>query len=85
MKFYEDISEIPELEGWWTVPQVAVRVGVTRQRLNQMVQEGKFPHVHRINEVLLVPDADIDDYEAFLKGRPRKVVACATEDERNRM
>ncbi len=68
-KFYEKIEELPELEGWSTVPQVAERLGISRQRVNQLVQDdGRFPNVHRVSDVLLIPESDIDAYEEQKKG-----------------
>jgi len=67
-KLYEQIEELPELEGWSTVPQVALRMDVSRQRVNQWVQESKFPTVHRISEIIIIPEADIDAFEESRAG-----------------
>ena len=63
--------EIPELEGWSTAPQVAKHFGVSRQRVNQWILEGKFPLVHRIGEILILPESDID---TFAERRGRRAV-----------
>jgi flavin-dependent dehydrogenase len=43
-----DLAELPELEGWLSFPVAADRLKVTRQRLHQMLQEGKFETARRI-------------------------------------
>lgn len=79
-KFYDRIEELPEIEGWSSVPQVAQRFGVSRQRVNQWVQEGKFPAVHRISEILLIPEADIDDFAERNRGSFVRVQKKSTEE-----
>ena len=71
-RFYDKLTDIQELEGWSTVPQVAERCGVSRQRVNQWVLEGKFPAVHRISEIILIPEGDIDEFEMIRAGNPIK-------------
>lgn len=68
-KFYTSIGELPELEGWNTVNQIAKLYKVSRQRVNQWIQEGKFPGVHRISEVLIVSDLELDTFDAGRSGR----------------
>lgn len=79
-KFYDNIEELPELEGWSTVPQVAERFGVTRQRVNQWVLEGKFPSTHRISEVILIPESDIDNFAEQSRGGIVRVQKKSTEE-----
>lgn len=70
--FYDDITDLPELEGWCTVPQIAQRFGVARQRGNQWVQEGKFPNVARIGEIIVIPDCDVEFFAASREGRVKR-------------
>jgi hypothetical protein len=42
------ISNIPVLEGQVSLPVAAKRLNVTRQRLFQMVDEGKLTSIHKI-------------------------------------
>lgn len=69
-KFYDRIEEIPELEGWSTVPQVAAVFKVSRQRVNQWVLEGKFPGIYRISEIILISESDIDSFAERRRGNP---------------
>ena len=79
-KFYDRIEELPELEGWSTVPQVAERFGVTRQRVNQWVLEGKFPMTHRVSEIILIPEADIDAFAEHGRGNTVRVQQKSVEE-----
>jgi len=42
------ITTIPVLEGWVSLPVAADRLSVTRQRIFQMVDEGKLTTIHQI-------------------------------------
>lgn len=42
------ITDIPVLAGWVSLPVAAKRLNVTRQRLFQMVDEGKLTTIHRV-------------------------------------
>ena len=79
-KFYDEIGEIPELEGWSTVPQVAQRFGVSRQRVNQWVLEGKFPGIYRISEIILISEFDIDNFAERRRGNPVRSQQKPTEE-----
>lgn len=79
-KFYDRIEELPEIEGWSTVPQVAERFGVSRQRVNQWVLEGKFPTTHRISEIILIPESDIDDFAERSRGNPVRTQQKSIEE-----
>lgn len=79
-KFYDRIEELPELEGWSTVPQVAERFGVTRQRANQWVLEGKFPMTHRVSEIILISEADIDAFAEQSRGHSVRVQQKSIEE-----
>lgn len=67
-RFYQRVEDLAELEGWWTTTQVAERIGVTRQRIIGLVLEGKFPNAKRISNIILIPESDVDDYEAKRSG-----------------
>jgi hypothetical protein len=41
-------KDVSVLEGWRSLPDAAVPLGVTRQRLFQMVDEGKLPSVRQV-------------------------------------
>jgi hypothetical protein len=43
-----DRSAIPVLDGWVSLPDAGARLGLTRQRLFQMVDEGKWETLHQI-------------------------------------
>lgn len=79
-KFYDNIEELPELEGWSTVPQVAERFGVSRQRVNQWVLEGRFLGTHRISEVILISETDIDDFAERSRGKPIRAQSKPAEE-----
>lgn len=80
VRFYNRIVDLPELEGWWTTTQVAKRIGVTRQRAIQWVLEGKFPNAKRISEIILIPETDIDEYEAIRQGKSRRARGARQND-----
>lgn len=42
------VQTIPVLDGWVSLPVAAVRLKVSRQRLFQMVDEGKLITIHQI-------------------------------------
>lgn len=43
-----DMSELPVLEGWITLPEAAEELGMTRARMYQLVQEFKITTAHRL-------------------------------------
>jgi len=56
-----DIADVEELDGWLSLPVAAQRLGVTRQRVYQMIQEGRIPSaaVRKIPGVGDRPAADV--------------------------
>jgi hypothetical protein len=54
--------DLPELEGWLTTTQVAVRLQLSRQRIGQLIQIQSFPNAKRVGDVMLIPVSDLDLY-----------------------
>lgn len=54
--------DLPELEGWLTTMQVAVRLQLSRQRIGQLIQIQSFPNTKRVGDVMLIPVSDLDLY-----------------------
>jgi len=53
----------PEPLGGYTLRQVAVAMGRTRERIWQLVHEGHFPHAYRLlNGEWRIPASDITDF-----------------------
>lgn len=44
----KEVRQIPVLAGWVSLPAAAKRLTVTRQRIFQMVDEGKLTTIHQI-------------------------------------
>lgn len=53
--------ELPALEGWWTIPDAADFLGLTRKRGYQMAREGKFTTAHTLGlrPLLVVREAEV--------------------------
>jgi hypothetical protein len=45
---------VPELDGWLSEPEVASWLGVTRQRVHQMIKQDKIQTAHRIGRGLVI-------------------------------
>jgi Helix-turn-helix domain len=65
-----DMTQVPELDGWLSVPVAAQELGVSRQRVFQMIQEGRIKSVRQIPGVgerpaaYVVRKAEIDQLVA---------------------
>jgi hypothetical protein len=42
------MEDLPELEGWVSLPAAAEQLGRTRQRASQLAESGEFKTAHRI-------------------------------------
>lgn len=65
--------EIPALEGYISIPQLAARIGVSRQRAHQIVKTSDaFPGARTIGEstAIVVSETDLDRY---LRLNPKKI------------
>ena len=60
------IEDVQELEGWHSFPEAAQALGVARQRINQLLDEGKLKSVRKVlgagarPAVLLLSQQDLD-------------------------
>jgi hypothetical protein len=66
--------DVPELDGWMSLPAAGDMLHVSRQRLFQMVQERKWESIHRIRGKAPEDPAD--------SGRPAIYVVRTEEVER---
>jgi predicted DNA-binding transcriptional regulator AlpA len=61
-----NMTELPTLEGWITLPEAADQLGMTRARTYQLVQEWKITTAHKLGgrPVYIVRQAEIDQLKA---------------------
>jgi excisionase family DNA binding protein len=57
------MEELPELEGWLTLPEAASDLQISRQRFYQMVQEGKITTCRRLGRrpIYIVREQEIQE------------------------
>ncbi len=55
------MSDLPELAGWLTVPEAADDLSLSRQRVYQMIEEGKIKTCHRLGRrpVWIIREAEV--------------------------
>jgi predicted DNA-binding transcriptional regulator AlpA len=56
------IQLAPRLDEWMTASQIAESLGITRQSVNRMMNEGRFKTLHRLGErpIFIVSRAEIE-------------------------
>lgn len=71
-----DMSELPVLEGWITLPEAAEELGMTRARMYQLVQEFKITTAHRLGgrPIYIVRVPEIEQIKAGREQDPPAAV-----------
>lgn len=54
-----DLRTLPELEGWLTFPEIAAYLGISRQRVHQLVESGVITTAHRRGHMYLAREAEV--------------------------
>lgn len=55
-------EDIPLLDGWITLPEAALRLGVSRQYAYKLASDNYFTSLHRLGEsILVVSTSDVND------------------------
>jgi hypothetical protein len=74
-------EDLPELEGWVSMPAAAAKLGRTRQRSSQLVEDGFFETAHRIMGTPGTRPALIVVREAELRVKLREREEAAADKE----
>jgi predicted site-specific integrase-resolvase len=53
--------DVPTLWGWLTLPEVAERLGVSRQYVHTQAVSGKFQTLHRIGSIYIVSTDEVEN------------------------
>jgi len=61
--------EIPELEGWLTIPDAAKALELSRQYVHRLAASGTFTSLHRVGSTFIVSSWEVED----LKGNYERV------------
>lgn len=63
-----DLNNIPDLEGWMTVPEAAEYLGISRSRFDQLVRADKITSVHKVGgRFRIVRQQEMDDVKPTLR------------------
>lgn len=54
------LKELPVLEGWISLPDAARKMNISRQRIHQLVDAGRFTTACRIGTFAIVREAEVD-------------------------
>lgn len=71
------MEDLPELEGWLTLPEAAKLLGLTRQRVYQMVQVGTLKSVMKLGDkpTYIIRKAEIEPLVQARLSDTRKLLA----------
>lgn len=56
-----DLLEVPQLEGWMTLPEAADAMGYSRQYVHTLASTGIFTSLRRIGTYLIVSTDEVFD------------------------
>jgi hypothetical protein len=54
------VVQFPRLEGWYTFPEAAKLLGITRQGMEKRAKKGDFTTAHTIGQIHVVSVEEID-------------------------
>jgi Arc/MetJ-type ribon-helix-helix transcriptional regulator len=58
------LQDLPQLEGWTSLPDAARIMKITRQRIHQLVDKGRFKTASRIGNFAIVRTAEVHKVKA---------------------
>lgn len=59
-----EASEIPQLEGWMTLPDAARELGITRSRIHQLVDAKTLKSTRKIGSLKIVRTVEVEERKA---------------------
>ena len=56
-------KEIPELDGWMTIPDAARAMKLSRQYVHRLAASGSFTSLHRVGSTFIVSSWEVSDLQ----------------------
>lgn len=67
----EVFDNVDMATGYLTITEAAERLGVSRQRVHQLIKQGRL-EAEQVGHIWIIPESALDDIKKVPMGRPRK-------------